>query len=595
MAYSAPVVVWFKELNKEDLRLVGQKGIILAELESAGVNIVPGFIVTSKAYFKFLRENNLEVKLKHLLSTVNYEDPRSILQVSKHIKKLITNSPMPIELAKTIVKNYQKIGGIINEPSVILTPTSTDKVHLKDTVELIAKGDTHLLEKVKLAWADLHSEHSIADVRHIGVRGIAVIIQKQIVPEISGILYTIDPTNGNKDMIVIDHKLTKSHKKEINRISKKFPDTKNKMFSELVKIGQDIEKQFYFPQEIKWIYFKNKIYVMELKHISTLYMKVNPVSKTFSGVLTKAPENKFSDDKVLTATKLYLNWTNGKIDKSTLVNIDGISPFQSEQIIKSFGIHPKKILKDGKQHIFTEKLSENLANICKELDPRPVFYKFSELTSIDYRNLSGGKDYEPVEGNPLLGFGGSYRHIKDRSLLDIEVNAVKKVREIYRLHNLHIILPLTRTVEELAQFKNVLHGLGLKRSINFKIWMSIEVPSNIIMLEKFIDEGIDGVCIDLSDLTMFMLGVDKDNSELVHEFNELNPTVLWAIEHVIRTASKKGVTSSAYGDALSNHSELVKRIVKLGVTSMSVSQENIEHTKKLIHHFEKENIRNGKS
>ncbi|KKU87058.1 MAG: Phosphoenolpyruvate synthase, partial [Candidatus Beckwithbacteria bacterium GW2011_GWC2_47_9] len=123
---------------------------------------------------------------------------------------------------------------------------------------------------------------------------------------------------------------------------------------------------------------------------------------------------------------------------------------------------------------------------------------------------------------------------------------------------------------------------GLSRSANFKLWLMVEIPSNVVLLEEFIQAGIDGVSIGSNDLTMLMLGVDRDNSEVAPAYDELNPAVLWALEKTIRTCHKFRVTSSICGQAPSLHPELTEKLINWGITSVSVTPDMIDQTREII-------------
>jgi pyruvate,water dikinase len=125
------------------------------------------------------------------------------------------------------------------------------------------------------------------------------------------------------------------------------------------------------------------------------------------------------------------------------------------------------------------------------------------------------------------------------------------------------------------------------QSDTFKLWMMVEIPSNVILLDDFIDVGIDGVSIGSNDLTMLILGTDRDNSLVAPAFNEQNKAVLWALERVITTARARGITSSLCGQAASQYPEMVKKLIEWGITSVSVSPDAIETTRKLIAEIEK--------
>ncbi len=121
--------------------------------------------------------------------------------------------------------------------------------------------------------------------------------------------------------------------------------------------------------------------------------------------------------------------------------------------------------------------------------------------------------------------------------------------------------------------------------------MMVEVPSNVILLDQFIDIGIDGVSIGSNDLTMLLLGVDRDNSELANVFNERDPAVLWALERVIKTANKMKITSSICGQAPSFYPDLVEKLVEWGITSISVNPDVIDSSREIIYHAEKRVIK----
>jgi pyruvate,water dikinase len=117
-----------------------------------------------------------------------------------------------------------------------------------------------------------------------------------------------------------------------------------------------------------------------------------------------------------------------------------------------------------------------------------------------------------------------------------------------------------------------------------------EIPTNVIRLEDFIDVGIDGVSIGSNDLTMLMLGTDRDNSEVAHDFSELDPSVLWAFERVITTCVKHDVTVSMCGQAPSDYPELVEKLVKWGITSVSVNADAVDHVRETVYHAEQKLI-----
>jgi pyruvate,water dikinase len=144
------------------------------------------------------------------------------------------------------------------------------------------------------------------------------------------------------------------------------------------------------------------------------------------------------------------------------------------------------------------------------------------------------------------------------------------------------MIPFVRTPEEMAGVKKVLEQEGLKQSDEFKLWMMAEVPSNAIMLDKFIDVGIDGISIGSNDLTQLVLGIDRDNEVLAKDFDERNEAVMLALEQLVTTARRRGITSSICGQAPSDYPDLTEKLVEWGITSISVNPDVIDKTRKII-------------
>ncbi len=747
---SAHHIAWFSEIRKEDVPLVGGKGANLGEIVNAGFPVPNGFIITSNSYYDFIRENNLNIKIKHLLSTVNFNDSKSLEQVALHIKKLIRDGQISKELVKDIVSSYEKLSGRFGQALVAVRSSATaeDLANAsfagQQETYLNVKGDAVLLEKIKEGWASLFGARAIF-YRHqqkfdnIKI-GIALVIQKMVGSEKSGIMFTIDPVTNDKSKIVIeaifglgelivqgevnpdhyevdkkaltilskktsyqDHLLKKqgvSNKKI--KLSKKQGEKQKlseKEILALAKLGKDIEKHYYFPQDLEWAIEKGKVYIVQTRPVTTTHsekqninaqlsksdllltgdpaspgiasgpakiiMTPRDIDKIVSGDVLVAPQTnpdfvpamkkvvaivtdsggrtshaaivsrelgipavvgtqfatkkiktgniitvngtkgeiykggfsiskqniQTSFAKIKTATKVYVNLAEPELaEKISLKDADGIGLLRAEFIMAGIGIHPKKLIKEGKQKLFIEKLSNDLETFCKAFDPRPVVYRASDFKTNEYRNLAGGREYEPEEPNPMLGYRGAFRYIHDPEVFGLELEAIKNVRNKKGYKNLWMMIPFVRTIEELEKVKKIINKSGLERSSTFKLWMMAEIPSNIILLEKFIGVGIDGISIGSNDLTMLVLGTDRDNSEVASEFNEMDPSVLWAFEHIIKTSLKHGITVSMCGQAVSTYPELVRKIVEWGITSVSVSPDAIENTRKIIAQTEKEII-----
>ena len=725
-------------------------------MTQAGFPVPNGFIITAQAYYKYIKDNNLSVKIRHLLETANFENPDSLNQVSKHIKKVIIEGKIPDEIVKDIFTSYSKLGNAFNDSLVAVRSSATaeDLANAsfagQQETYLNVQGEAVLLEKIKEGYASLfdaralfyrHQQH----YDHMKV-GIALVVQKMVESEQSGIMFTIDPVTNDKSKIIIeaiyglgelivggienpDH--YEVRKSDLSILVKR-PSLQKKMLKKsgnkdkeikltesqgkrqkitdgeiltLAKLGLRLEKHYYFPQDSEWAIEKGKVYLVQTRAVTTVnekkqsrketqeientsrvpILKGDPASpgiaagpvkviesakeigKILPGEVLVAPQtnpdyvpamkkavaivtnsggrtshaaivsrelgipavvgtekatktlktgevvtvngtkgeiykgghltsnmnvNVVDPSKFIkTATKVYVNLAEPELaEKISHENVDGVGLLRAEFMMAGIGIHPKKLIREGKKHVFVEKLAEDLEMFCKAFNPRPVVYRASDFKTNEYRALIGGREFEPEEPNPMLGYRGVYRYIHDPEVFELELDAIKTVRNKMGLKNLWLMLPFVRTVKELEEVKKLINLSGLQRTPSFKLWMMVEIPSNVILLDEFINVGIDGISIGSNDLTMLLMGTDRDNDEVAPEFNETNPAVLWALEHIIKTAHKHAITASICGQAASTYPSLVEKLVEWGVTSVSVSPDAVDHTRKLIREVEKKII-----
>ncbi|OGM56290.1 pyruvate, water dikinase, partial [Candidatus Woesebacteria bacterium RIFCSPHIGHO2_12_FULL_44_11] len=252
--------------------------------------------------------------------------------------------------------------------------------------------------------------------------------------------------------------------------------------------------------------------------------------------------------KLKTATNLYVNLAEPELAaKIAKKHVDGVGLLRAEFMIANIGMHPKEAIKQKKQLKYIDSLASNLEKFTRAFDGRPVVYRATDFKTNEYRSLPGGKAWEPQEPNPMLGFRGAYRYKANPDVFNLELAAIKKVRESY--DNLHLMIPFVRSPQELADIRRIVAGEDFFKSTTFKFWMMVELPVNVIALKDFIEVGIDGVSVGSNDLTMLLLGTDRDNAEVADAFNERSPVVYWALRRVIRTCHKYGITASICGQA----------------------------------------------
>ena len=728
-------IVWFNEVTKNDIPLVGGKGANLGEMTNAGIPVPPGFIVTADAYRAFLVEAGITEKIRHLLAPLDANDSKQLQDISAKVKETIIRARMPAQIAAAIRKSYASM-----ENGLVAVRSSATAEDLPDAsfagqqaTFLNVTGGNNVVEAVQKCWASLFEARAIFyrienKFDHFQV-GIAVPVQRMVQSETSGVMFTIEPTSSDPSRIIIEAVLglgemivsgdvTPDHyevdKKTLKIVNKEVKKQEWKLVKNdsgenvkiiltpaeqarqkitdddivfIAEIGKRLEEHYKHPQDVEWAKENNTIYIVQTRPVTTMgktpvkrhEFKETPIlvgsaaspgiasgpvkivrdpsqidkvmkgdilvaemttpdfvpamkravaivtdrggrtahaaivsrelgipcvvgtekamatlkdgqiitvdgsgGKVYQGKIEIAVEQKKRRAvKITTKTKLLVNLAIPELaDKVAAMDVDGVGLLRAETMVAQIGEHPSYMLSQNRGQEFIDKLADGLTIFAKAFYPRQVVYRTNDFKTNEYRALKGGENYESVEENPMLGYRGASRYITDIATFKLELAAIKKVRKKY--DNLWVMVPFVRTVNELAQTIKIMADEGLKRSPKFKIWMMAEIPANVILLEKFLAVGIDGVSIGSNDLTQLTLGVDRDNERLAALFDERDEAVILSLEKLVRGCAKAGVTCSICGQAPSVYPELTKKLVEWGITSVSVSPDMIDQTREII-------------
>lgn len=286
-----------------------------------------------------------------------------------------------------------------------------------------------------------------------------------------------------------------------------------------------------------------------------------------------------------TGTKVYMNLGDPDLaEKYSALPCDGIGLMREEFIWTTYiHEHPLYLIKTGHPEKVVDQLAEGMRQVCQAMAPRPVTLRFSDFKSSEYRDLKGGDEFEPYEPSALLGWRGASRYYDPKYIeaFKLECMAVRKVREEFGLKNLNVMIPFCRNVEECEKVTRIMADCGLARGKDFKVWLMAEIPSNIILADQF-NKYVDGYSIGSNDLTMLVLGCDRDNDTVSHIYDERNLAVKRAVRHLIEVAHKDGKTVSICGQAPSVYPEFCEFLIKSGIDSISVNPDTVKFTKKLV-------------
>ena len=229
---------------------------------------------------------------------------------------------------------------------------------------------------------------------------------------------------------------------------------------------------------------------------------------------------------------------------------------------------------------YVEKLTEGIATLGAAFFPKQVIVRMSDFKSNEYSSLTGGKQYEPEEENPMLGFRGASRYIADsfRECFELECRALRKVRDEMGLTNVEIMVPFVRTVGEAEKVIALLKKNGLERGKNgLRIIMMCEIPSNAILADQFL-QHFDGFSIGSNDMTQLTLGLDRDSGIVAGQFDERDPAVKVMISQAIQACRKAGKYVGICGQGPSDHPDLAEWLMDQGIDAISLNPDTVVET-----------------
>ena len=309
-------------------------------------------------------------------------------------------------------------------------------------------------------------------------------------------------------------------------------------------------------------------------------------------------------------TEIMMNLGNPDLAFSLAsMPVDGIGLARMEFIINEYIkahpmalIHPQRVddktkdeLKlisagyDSMTDFFVKTLSEGIATIAASVYPNPCVVRMSDFKTNEYASLVGGKFFEPVEANPMIGFRGAarYAHPSYEEGFALECAAMKRVRDEMGFTNVILMIPFCRRVQEGELVLKTMEKYGLKRGENaLEVYVMCEIPNNVILIDEF-SKLFDGFSIGSNDLTQLTLGVDRDSDIVAFDYDERDNGVKKMIEMAVNGAKRNGRHSGICGQAPSDYPEMAKFLVELNIDSISLNPDSVLKTMQMINEYEK--------
>ena len=306
------------------------------------------------------------------------------------------------------------------------------------------------------------------------------------------------------------------------------------------------------------------------------------------------------------ATHIMVNLGNPELAfQTSLLPCDGVGLARMEFIINEHikvhpmaVLHPERIVDEAERarvqalwagypdgaSYFVEKQAEGVGTIAAAFYPRPVIVRLSDFKSNEYAALMGGRDFEPREENPMIGFRGAARYIHPAYAegFALECLAMRKVRETMGLTNLKLMVPFCRRLDEARRVLDAMAAQGLRRGqAGLEVYVMCEIPNNVLLIDEF-SELFDGFSIGSNDLTQLTLGVDRDSAIVAESFDERDPGMLKMLKMAVEGARRNKRHSGICGQAPSDHVEIAQYLVELGIDSISLTPDTVLKTTQAV-------------
>jgi len=286
----------------------------------------------------------------------------------------------------------------------------------------------------------------------------------------------------------------------------------------------------------------------------------------------------------VTGTKVLVNLSEpSQLERVSSLPVDGVGLLRAELMVVEAleGVHPRLLIEQGRSERFVERMASSLTAFANAFAPRPITYRTIDFRTNEFRGLQGGERFEPEESNPMIGYRGALRYMREPDLLGLELDAIGRVWDEGHT-NFHVMIPFVRTPREVVAVREQMQAAGLLSRPGFELWVMAEVPSVLFHLGRYAELGVTGISIGSNDLTQLVLGADRDSELVAEVFDERDAAVTEYISQLLTRAHELGLQTSICGQAPSVYPEYAEILVRAGIDAISVNIDAVDRARRLV-------------
>jgi phosphoenolpyruvate synthase/pyruvate phosphate dikinase len=593
---------------------IGQRAVHLTQLYWQKIPLPESYVMPVSFLHRIFTFNHFDEQFEKLFAALDVSKPESLTYISEQMNYLLFDLEFPEDASVSILNDYAQW---MEGSYVALRPSFITDIHNVDHLsELHVKGEANVAESLLHLWSRLYQpqylEKRLAEWKSGQQIPAAVVIQRMIESVASGFALTDEADANGKpimkifstwgvaeshdiaghmmDKFEIDvltqktvqediaikkyqyiHQLDSLDQQTVPFLQQAQSSLTEAQLHKLIELVLQVRQKFLTPHSVEWAIEGTEVYILHIRPLSQHTKTIN--AKTIES--NAEPSVEGTKNK-LNQVQLLVSLEAGKpLDPDVFTQTQGLGFVQSEFFWSNVGDHPSYTLHQHKAEELKNNLVKTLLPIVNASPTRPFLYRSQSLMTDDWLRLKHGKDYEPEEKNPYLGYRGAVRILHNYDLFDLELDVLTDVRQETNVP-VAIMVPFVRTSSEIALLQRHLSKPKYAHTAMTELWLECDTPENLLHIDQYLRHDLKGICIHLANLHSLLFGLDPRNQDVFKLYPTDFSVVTSLIKQVIHTIKKSKIPVYLYVNQWTR--EAVDLALELELNGVIVTSKDVAKT-----------------